>query len=128
MRLKSNALSPINLGSILLAFMIPLLVVSACWGETANVAIFESKSFPRYNVPAIFSAREIQRNLKAAGLKADALNLTALSNPDRLNVQNYAAVILPYGNTFPATTESAWGPSSIPCREWRRSFPMTLLI
>jgi hypothetical protein len=102
MSLKSKTFFYSSLRSVFVALLISLLAVSACWGESPKVAIFESKSFPRYNVPAILSAREIQRNLNAAGLKVDALNLAALSDPDRLNEQNYAAVILPYGNTYPA--------------------------
>ncbi len=102
MNLKSNMRFAFGVRSIILALIVSLMAISVCQGETVKVAIFESKSFPRYNVPAILSAREIQRNLKAAGITVDALNLAALSDSDRFNVQAYAAVILPYGNTYPA--------------------------
>lgn len=66
-----------------------------------RVAVFAQPNFPTYGV-SLASPRQIVRNLQAAGLEADLLDVDALARPDRLNVKRYTAVVLPYGNTFPA--------------------------
>lgn len=66
-----------------------------------RVAVFAQAGFPFYNVSPFVSPRAIAANLRAAGVRADLLDTAALSNPVRLNARAYAAVVLPYGNTYP---------------------------
>ncbi|MBC8102077.1 MAG: hypothetical protein H7Z41_05765 [Cytophagales bacterium] len=69
--------------------------------EPPRVAVFAQANFPTYGVNGLVSPRQIVRNLQAAGLGADLLDADALARPERLNAQRYAALVLPYGNTFP---------------------------
>lgn len=45
--------------------------------------------------------RNIADDLRAAGLEAELLDTDTLANPTRFNAKRYAAVVLPYGNTYP---------------------------
>lgn len=86
-------------------------VLTATWGMNAlaqntsappRIAIFSQTDFPRYGgVTALLVPRQLVEDFKAAGLSADLLDSTELSDPSRFNAKKYAAVILPYGNTYP---------------------------
>ena len=66
-----------------------------------KVAVFGQAGFPIYGVSALINPGRIARNLKAAGVDADVLDVDALANSARFNARAYAAVIFPYGNTYP---------------------------
>lgn len=69
--------------------------------KAPRVAVFQQVGFPFYNVSPLVSPRSIATALRAAGVQADLLDADALSDPVRLNSRTYAAVVLPYGNTYP---------------------------
>ena len=66
------------------------------------MAVFSQKGFPFYGPPDLTSPNAVKRDLESAGVGTDLLDAAALADPSRLNVKLYAAVILPYGNTYPA--------------------------
>jgi len=69
--------------------------------QTSRVAVFSQFGFPYYNSSSSLSPARIAADLKAAGIKADLLDVSALSDPEKFNDERYAAVVFPYGNTFP---------------------------
>ncbi len=66
-----------------------------------RVAVFSEPGFPPYNQSPLVSPKEIAADLRKAGVRADLLGAAALGDPARLNAQTYAAVVLPYGNSYP---------------------------
>jgi hypothetical protein len=81
--------------------MITTPVRAAFAAEMPHVAVFSQPLFPAYNVPSIVSPKKIVAALNRVGVSADALDTDALADSSRLNVRNYAAVVLPYGNVYP---------------------------
>ncbi len=73
----------------------------AAYAAPPRVAVFAQPGFPYYGVPADLSPKQIAVDLQNAGIPADALDAAALADPARLNTRAYAAVVLPYGNTYP---------------------------
>ena len=83
-----------------------LLAFSALAGTTSaaplpRVAVFSQQGFPSYGPLEQTSPRTIAADLEAAGLHADLLNVEALADPARFSSKLYAALVLPYGNTYP---------------------------
>jgi hypothetical protein len=78
-----------------------LLALAAAAQGGSRVAVFYAPGFPVVNQTALISPQEIAADLKKAGVMADLLDAQALADPARLNIANYAAVVLPYGNTYP---------------------------
>ena len=66
-----------------------------------RVAVFSEPGFPANNVSALISPKEVAADLQAAGISADLLGVSALSDPAKFNAKAYAAVVLPYGNAYP---------------------------
>jgi len=89
-----------------LAALLPLLAagapdVSAAPDARARVAVFSQPGFPGYGVPAALTPKRLADDLQAARVPADLLDAAALADPARLNLKDYAAVVLPYGNAYP---------------------------
>jgi putative glycoside hydrolase with GxGYxYP motif/GxGYxY motif-containing protein len=70
-------------------------------GNPPRVAVFAQPEFPFYNVSSLVSPQVVAANLRAAGVTTDVLDAAALADPARLQAGTYAAVVLPYGNTYP---------------------------
>ncbi len=85
------------------AFLLPALASLPVQADPPmpRVAVFSEPGFPTNNISGLVSSKEIAQDLQKAGLQADLLSADALSDPAKLNAQNYAAVVLPYGNAFP---------------------------
>ena len=66
-----------------------------------RVAVFDQPGFPVYGMLSTVEGRHIIAQLKAAGIEADALRTGDLARPDTFNAKKYAAVVFPYGNTYP---------------------------
>ncbi|MBC8134831.1 MAG: hypothetical protein H8F28_02970, partial [Fibrella sp.] len=81
--------------------MLPASHAQTATKSPVRVAVFSQSGFPNYGVSSLVSPHQIARNLRAAGLDAELLDADALARPDRLNAKRYAAVVLPYGNTYP---------------------------
>ena len=79
----------------------PSVAASATAKAAPRVAVFFDVGFPFYNVSPLVSPRSIATALRACGIKPDLLDTSALSSSARLNSHTYAAVVLPYGNTYP---------------------------
>lgn len=69
--------------------------------DPPRVAVFCGNGFPFYHASPMTSPRAVAHHLCAIGLNADLLDASALADGGRFTLQNYAAVILPYGNTYP---------------------------
>ena len=69
--------------------------------DSPRVAVFSEPNFPSNNISGLVSPKEVAQDLQKAGLQTDLLTVDALSDPAKLNVSRYAAVVLPYGNAFP---------------------------
>lgn len=92
-------------------FFVSMMIVLGLWlagvsSQSAptpgpRVAVFAQPGFPFYGVSSETSPRGIQAGLRRAGLAADLVDAAALTDPARFSAQTYAALILPYGNTFP---------------------------
>ena len=66
-----------------------------------RIAVFFQPGFPLYGPAEMSSPRAIAAALNKIGLKTDTLDVAALASAKGFNAQNYAAVVLPYGNTYP---------------------------
>jgi|GEM_PF-564653 len=66
-----------------------------------RVAVFAQAGFPSYMISPFTSPQNIAASLNRTGIKADLLDVSALSDPQRFNVNRYAALILAYGNAYP---------------------------
>jgi diadenosine tetraphosphatase ApaH/serine/threonine PP2A family protein phosphatase len=66
-----------------------------------RVAIFAQDNFPRYGVGWSGTPRQIQIDLKRAGIESDLLDIEALSNTQRFHIASYHTLVLLYGNTYP---------------------------
>lgn len=84
-----------------LLLALPLLISGVASAQIPRVAVFEQPEFPFYNASPLISPRGIAANLRRAGIAADTLDADDLANPKRLNARAYAALVMPYGNTFP---------------------------
>lgn len=85
-------------------FVLAAFALLGCGARVAHaqrVAVFAQPGFPFYGVNPSVAPQQIAADLRAAGLGADLLDADALAQPDRFNAQRYAAVVLPYGNTYP---------------------------
>lgn len=93
---------PSRLATVAGALAVLVLCAPARAAAPVRVAVFAQTGFPYYGVSTLAAPKQIAEDLRAAGLAADLLDANALARPDRLSAKRYAAVILPYGNTFPA--------------------------
>ncbi len=66
-----------------------------------RVAVFFEPGFPAYSVPGDVSPRQVAADLRRIGITAETLGADALADPARFNAHRYAALVLPYGNTYP---------------------------
>lgn len=66
-----------------------------------RVAVFFEPGFPYYGVNSQTSPPELARHLRESGVPAEVLGQDALADPRRFNAATYAALVLPYGNTYP---------------------------
>jgi len=85
-------------------FLLLALFAFPCTTSAASpprVAVFSQEGFPFYGPLVQTSPRAIAANLEAAGLPTDLLDVKALADPAKFNRKAYAAVVLPYGNTYP---------------------------
>lgn len=80
-----------------------LILVNTAQAQTVppRVAVFSEDGFPYYGASLLVTPEIIAQDLRTAGLTVDLLDTDALARPGRLEAEHYAAVILPYGNTFP---------------------------
>lgn len=79
-----------------------LLTLAALPSRAApRVAVFAQPGFPFYGVSAETSPRGIVAGLQRAGLAAELLDARALADPAKFSATSYAALVMPYGNTFP---------------------------
>lgn len=76
-------------------------VGAASTADAPRVAVFAQAGFPFFNVSPLVSPKTIAADLRASGVQADLLDANALSNSARFHARTYAAVVLPYGNTYP---------------------------
>lgn len=77
------------------------MLTASAFADSPRVAVFSQPGFPFYGPTSLTSPQAIARDLEQAGLRADLLDVAALADPAKMNRQNYAAVVLPYGNTYP---------------------------
>ncbi len=70
-------------------------------GKAPHVAVFSEVRFPYYGVNAQTSPHEIVRHLRESGVQAEELGEALLADTTRFNAQRFAALVLPYGNTYP---------------------------
>lgn len=75
--------------------------------RATRVAVFYEPGFPYYGVNSATSPRAIVQQLRANGVRAELLGEKELSDPARFNAQQFAALVLPYGNTYPAKAFAA---------------------
>src|SRR5438552_3483169 len=75
--------------------------------KDARVAVFFEPHFPSYGVNPLTSPQEIVRRLRENGVHAELLGEDALSDRKRFNTDAFAALVLPYGNTYPNRAFSA---------------------
>src|SRR5579883_1937891 len=98
-------LTTIRLACLLLAgwraALMPAAPASQSQPAPARVAIFNEPGFPYYDVSGMVSPAEIARHLRAAGIAAELLDTSALSDPARFRASAFSALVLPYGNTYP---------------------------
>lgn len=93
--------------------LLPFLAVSevslAAQGspKTPRVAVFYEPKFPFFGVSAQTSPPQIVQRLREARVRAELLGENALSDMTRFNARTYAALVLPYGNTYPAKAFAA---------------------
>lgn len=85
---------------VLSALALPAL--SAPVSSTPRVAIFSEPGFPYYGgVSDQVAPVELAKYLTQAGIPATLLGASSLADPAQFNAHRYAALILPYGNTYP---------------------------
>lgn len=99
------------------AFVLCLLSWTFCACDAAGVpqpatrpkrvAVFGEKGFPYYGVTSSVTPAALVRDLNAAGIGADLVGLDTLNNPIAFSAADYAVLILPYGNTYPAAAQAA---------------------
>jgi hypothetical protein len=85
----------------MLALATSLLLVAfpaAAQPTPLRVAVFSQRGFPAYGIGALPNPARIVADLRAAGIDAALLDTDALA---QIDARRFAAVILPYGNTFP---------------------------
>ena len=70
-------------------------------GKAPRVAVFFEPGFPYFGVSSQIAPQEIARRLRESGISAETVGESALSDTTRFNAQAYAALVLPYGNTYP---------------------------
>ncbi|CEK15748.1 GxGYxY sequence motif in domain of unknown function [Chthonomonas calidirosea] len=68
-----------------------------------RVAVYEQRGFPYYMVSIATSPAHVVADLRRVGIAAESLDTAALADPARFNIHRYAALVLPYGNTYPAS-------------------------
>ena len=95
--LLSVWLPRIGVGGLLLLALAPVQADP----DPPRVAVFSEPSFPAVNISALVSAKEVAADLHQAGISNDLLSADDLANPAKLNIQAYAAVVLPAGNAYP---------------------------
>ncbi|MCW3061251.1 MAG: GxGYxY sequence motif in domain of unknown function [Capsulimonas sp.] len=66
-----------------------------------RAAVMLQTDMPVTDLLGRVSPRQIAADLTAAGVPTDLLDVSALADPAKLNIQNYAVVVTPYGNFFP---------------------------
>jgi hypothetical protein len=95
-RLLLSALLCIGLSG---ALRVPAVAQHAA--KATRVAIFFEPDFPYFGVNSQTSPPELARRLRECGVQAEVLGEDALSDRQRFNATTYAALVLPYGNTYP---------------------------
>nr|MDQ2688295.1 hypothetical protein [Armatimonadota bacterium] len=78
-----------------------LATIPSYAASTPRVAVFAQPGFPFYGVSAETSPRSLLTGLQKANIAADLVDAAMLADPKRFNADTYAALIMPYGNTFP---------------------------
>ena len=89
---------------VLLLTLLPMWVTVAdaqIRSHAPRVAVFFEPGFPYYGVSTQISPQQIVLELRASGVQAELLGEDALSDTDRFNARTFAALVLPYGNTYP---------------------------
>jgi len=66
-----------------------------------RVAVFYEPGFPYFGVNSQTSPPELVRHLRETGVQAELLGEDALADTKRFNAAAFAALVLPYGNTYP---------------------------
>ena len=85
----------------------PLISTASATFETQpgkrppRVAVFYQPGFPVYGPGEMCSPRQIVDSLNKTGLQAETLDAEALSQPAKFRREDYDALVLPYGNTYP---------------------------
>ena len=88
----------------MILFSLAWLAASAVFASAESApraAVFFQVGFPLYGPAEMSSPRAIAAALTKAGIRADLLDVSALSDPKQFNAARYAALALPYGNTYP---------------------------
>ena len=75
--------------------------------KTPRVAVFFEPGFPYYGVNSATSPKEIVQRLRESGVRADLLSESELSDTAHFNAQEFAALVLPYGNAYPGKAFAA---------------------
>lgn len=69
--------------------------------KAPRVAVFYEPGFPYYGVHSQTDPRRIARRLSESGVPAEVLGENALSDTKHFNATTFAALVLPYGNSYP---------------------------
>lgn len=69
--------------------------------KPAEIAIFAEPKFPYYRMVGVFSPEYMQQQLQEAGISSCLLTQAEINSEKIFNNQNYKALLLLYGNTFP---------------------------
>ncbi|MGB7769903.1 MAG: GxGYxYP domain-containing protein [Verrucomicrobiia bacterium] len=67
-----------------------------------RVAVFEEDGFPTYGGTPSLPPFKMVEVLAQHGIEAQALSAVELSNSTNFNAQHFTALVMPYGNAFPA--------------------------
>ena len=94
MRNRNFRLLPLGL------ILIPAISKSVVPEQARDIAVFNQRDFPSYNVSGLLQPDHIVNRLNKLGIKAVSLNATQILN-GALRDKKFIALVLPYGNTFP---------------------------
>jgi hypothetical protein len=69
--------------------------------KAPHVAVFYEPGFLYFGVNSQTSPPELVRHLRETGVQAELLGADTLADTNRFNATTFAALVLPYGNTYP---------------------------
>lgn len=98
---------PLVLVALFAALVVGKPGLAAPAANAARVAVFYEPDFPPFEVSPQMSPRDVVKHLRENKIDAELIGEAALSDPARFNAQKFAALILPYGNAYPAKAFAA---------------------